>query len=481
MGKPGAFGTQSKAPAVVHGQTTGFTRHRYGMRLKRPSTGQPPTVDTTGNYGLAAEISATSAPGGLIRDGALAGISSLAVSASTFLFYSASVRSLGVESGGALLANIATTLMLSVPATVGGLALGTTAAKLRKAGARRDLANLTGFAVAVCGIVAVFALCCAALAGSQIGEAFAVDRSTVMLAALLLAVMIPLLALRGLVQGVGGFVVFAGSNVAETLGRVVLSIILLLHQSRLRVALGGLALSLIVATIVVLVGLIRSTGISVGRLAEGRTALRRALPILLTMGSLTTLTFFDAVAARHWLSARDSGLYNAAALAGRALMTVLAFTPALIMPKIALTDAKSQERKLIVKQSLLFGTAVCVISAGVFAVFPSFVIDVVAGHKFIGAAPLVGIYGVAASALAMATIVSSLGAGHDGSRTPYYVVLAAAVEVLAIMRFHSTAFQLAEAVTLGHCLALAAAVIGGRADARPDAIPLVNRPGEGVS
>jgi O-antigen/teichoic acid export membrane protein len=408
--------------------------------------------------------------GALIRDGVLAGVTSLAVSASTFLFYAASVRSLGVDSGGALLAIIATTLMLSVPATVGGLALGTAAAKLHKASARTDLANLSGIAVVACGTAGVLALCGAALAASHIAGAFAVDRATVMLAALLLAVMIPLLALRGLVQGVGGFGCFAASNVAETLGRIVVSIVLLLHPNPLRSALGGLALALCVATAVVLLGLIRITGIGFGALAEGRSAFRRALPILITMGSLTVLTFFDAVAARHWLSAHDSGLYNAAALAGRALMTVLAFTPALIMPKIALTEPGSRERKLIVKQSLIFGVVVCAVSASLFAAMPGTVIDIVAGHKFMGAMSLVGIYGVAASALAMATIIAALSGGHEDSHAPYYVLFAAVVEVTAIVLFHSTAVQLAEAVTFGHCLALAAVVIGTRIGANTGVI-----------
>jgi O-antigen/teichoic acid export membrane protein len=397
-----------------------------------------------------------------LKEGALAGVSALAVNASTFAFYIASLRSLGVVAGGTLLSIVAASLMICVPATIGGLAFGTAAARLirdgnvielRKLGALVLIIALSySFAIGIVGIL---------LAPYLAHSLHDISPQTLLYAALLLVASIPLAGLRSVIQGAGALSLLVTSNLIETIGRVGLSAILLLHPQPIDQAILGLAGVLGVATLFSVGGVVRALGVSAGLPHRSRELFVSIAPTLVTMGSLTILTFFDAVATRVFLSPRESGLYNAAALAGRALMTLLAFAPATIMPKVASADPDSEERTKIVLQALTVSLVVCLCASAFFLALPGLVIRLIAGAQFAQAASLVGVYGVAASALALATIIASIELGQGGVRIAYYVAVAAIIEVIAIVVYHPNAVAVVGVVAGCHTLALVAAVVGG--------------------
>ncbi len=397
-----------------------------------------------------------------LQEGALAGASALAVNASTFAFYIASLRSLGVEAGGTLLSIIAASLMICVPATIGGLAFGTSAARMVR---DRNIDELRKLGALVLIIFAAYSVSVAiigvVIAPHLARSLHAITPQTLLYASLLLVASIPLAGLRSVIQGAGAISLLVASNLIETAGRIALSVVLLLHPQPIDQPLLGLTCVLGIATLFSAGCIVRTLGVARGLPQQSRELFVSMLPVLVTMGCLTILTFFDAVATRVFLSARESGLYNAAALAGRALMTLLAFAPATIMPKVASTDAGGDERRKIVLQALIVSLVVCLCASGVFIALPGLVIRIVAGAQFAQAAPLVGWYGVAASALALATIIASIELGHGVRRIAYYVGAAAVVEMLAIVAYHPSAVAVVGVVAACHTLALVATIAGG--------------------
>jgi O-antigen/teichoic acid export membrane protein len=401
--------------------------------------------------------------GNLARDAAIAALSSLFLSAATFIFYAAGVRSLGVESGGLLLALIAAVLLGSAPFSVMALAVGTTAARYRARDQSADLARLAGnIILAFAGFGVVLIALSDAASGPVIRFFSGGDRLAVVAAAVALACTACLYVIRGLLQGISDFPGLGISNGFEALCRILLSVAFSGHHITIGVALGGLALALSATLAVSLVPLVKRMGASFEiplslRLREGRNG-----AILATMGVLTFLTFFDAIIARHFLSPTESGLYNAAALAGRGLMTLLAFVPSMIMPKLAAAEELGADSRTLVVQVAAITLGICVLAAGIFWLEPRLIIDIIAGRRFSAAAALVARYGIAASALAGSIVICSLRLGRsDRAMTPA-VICAAVGEAAALLIYHSSAETLILVVVFGHTATLVAALVPSR-------------------
>jgi O-antigen/teichoic acid export membrane protein len=199
---------------------------------------------------------------------------------------------------------------------------------------------------------------------------------------------------------------------------------------------------------------------------EGAGVLRQATPVFTAMGALTVMTFFDAIAARHFLSAREAGLYNAAALAGRALMTVLAFVPSVLLPKVRERVATDGDTNAVVAPAIAFTAAVCLVALAVFTFAPRFVAVFVGGRAYAGAAYLIPLYGIAASALAVTSVLATIHAAHDRVRVGGSLLVVMALEVTGVVVMHDSAMTILRVIVAGHVAALLAVVVFGAIDAR---------------
>jgi len=259
---------------------------------------------------------------GIVKDGALAGASAMAANVSTYVFYALVTRSLGVDSGGALLAVIAASLMLSLPVGVVGLGLSGVVSHLRAVGDFGGLSRLLRRSASLYAVGAsiVFA---AAFAGARaVDDFFHLDVALVApSAAVIVVATAGLLLSRGFLQGVGDFRGLAFSNLVEAGAKLAGAATIALAAGGIAAALATFGAALLAAFAVSSVLLyVHACHDHVPAVSE--SALRQATPVFAALGALTVMTFFDAIAARHFLSPREAGLYNAAALVGRALMTV---------------------------------------------------------------------------------------------------------------------------------------------------------------
>jgi O-antigen/teichoic acid export membrane protein len=309
-------------------------------------------------------------------------------------------------------------------------------------------------------------LALAAVSSPFVAAFFHVDVPLVALeGALVVVAMAGLLLVRGFLQGFGEFRSLAFSNVAEAVAKgVAAGTVLLMHLpfAAVLVAFG----SALLGAFAISAALLYVHG-GHHPVADRRVGtMRRAVPVLTAMGALTVMTFFDAIAARHYLAPREAGLYNAAALAGRALMTLLAFVPSVLLPKVrqrAVTTGKTRE---VMLPAIVFTTVTCLASLAVFVVAPHFVAVAIGGRAYADAASLIPLYGVAASALAIASVVATYHAGHDRTFVGVALLIVMALEIAAIVAFHDHPVTILRIIVIGHSAALVSAIVSGALEAR---------------
>ena len=171
------------------------------------------------------------------------------------------------------------------------------------------------------------------------------------------------------------------------------------------------------------------------------------------------MTFADVVLVRHFLSARDAGLYGAAALVGRAILTVTQFVPTLVMPYAAVALAQGRSPKIVLASagSLMLGLVGAILC--VVAIAPGLVVTIVSGAAFAAAAPIVLPYAVAMSALAGATVLCAYLVGIDRHGFALPLTAIGVLEIVGIAVIHDSIGHVIAVILTGHIAAFAATLV----------------------
>jgi O-antigen/teichoic acid export membrane protein len=160
----------------------------------------------------------------------------------------------------------------------------------------------------------------------------------------------------------------------------------------------------------------------------------------------------DTVLARHFLSAREAGLYAATATLGRTVLFVTSSLGIVTFPKVAALHERGERIVGVLLQGLL---GALVLSAAVEVVLfaaPALVVRILLGPTFAAIAPLVGWYGLAMLLLAVAGIVMTyfLAVGSRAFVLP--LLSCCMLQAALIVVRHSTASQLVQAVVTANAV-----------------------------
>jgi O-antigen/teichoic acid export membrane protein len=404
-----------------------------------------------------------------VQHGALIFVSTMLASAFLYVFYFVASRWLGVERYGTLSALLSSILLLSVLSTIGMTIAARLAAELSVVQDVGKLRRLSDVLLRWSGGIVVIAFALGVALRSPISAFLHVEQhGLIELSSLTAGLGIALTILRGVFQGSQKFGLFAGSMVVEAIGKTLFGIIGLALGAGLVGAISGFLLGSIFALVWTYVSLRLAFRTKPDRL---RVNLSR---LVITSGGIagatlgiTTLTFFDVVLAKHYLDAHWAGLYGAASLTGRALLTVVSFLPTILLPKATTRAASGKSAARLLLQAA--GAAVA-ISAAVLAVYssaPWLIIRIFAGPAFADAAVLVLPLGAAAALLAAANVVITYKIGLHRFDFVIPMLLVVLGELIAIVRFHGTPFEIIRTLLIGHALVLAASLYNVTAPALP--------------
>ena len=191
-----------------------------------------------------------------------------------------------------------------------------------------------------------------------------------------------------------------------------------------------------------------------------RPSFRLVFGVALPVAALTAMTFGDAVLVRHYLPARDAGLYNSAiALVGRAIVTAVQFIPTILLPRAAADVFAGRSPARFLAFAALSTVAMCGAVLAIVGAFPQLVVVAISGPAFAAAAPLLLPYGIAMSALGGATVLSSYLIGIDRHAFAIPLTIVAVAELCAIVVVHPDIATVVRIVIIGHTAAFCATLV----------------------
>ena len=389
------------------------------------------------------------------RHGALVFGGLLASNALIYIAYALTARSLGVREAGLFMALLSTSQLLAIPASAFGTVItkvSSDAAVANRLGQLRYLSDR----IALWAIPFLLVSVLIAVAGNGIVSAFfhVSDALVIPGAALMFASYVPLVPQRAIFNGASHFRSYVGSWIIEASSKSLTGVWLLFLGGGIRVALVGFILATTASYVFNVVVGRRLSGKSEPMILPSLELRKHATGTALPIFGLNAITFSDSILARHLFDPLTAGLYSTAALAGRAIVTVTQFAPIVLMPKAiaSVASGRSPVRYLLAAVGAALAVVAPILMLVLFA--PHLITRSIGGGAFDAAAAYMLPYGLAMSALALATILSTylIGIGKRAFATP--VAFLCAAEIVAMFIVPATVTHFLWIVGIGDTLLL---------------------------
>jgi len=195
------------------------------------------------------------------------------------------------------------------------------------------------------------------------------------------------------------------------------------------------------------------------RMESVRSVWAFALLAGVTAAGTVALFSVDTVLARHYLDARDAGVYAALATIGRTALFVTSSVTVVMFPKVVALHERKQRHAHVAVKALLVAVALAGATAALFAIAPSPVARLLFGRAFEGLADSLPLYGLAMLLLAAAQVLIAYLLAL-GKRSVAPIVFAAfVVEAGLIVLRHDTIRELARAVLVADAALLFALLL----------------------
>ncbi len=404
-----------------------------------------------------------------VRHGTALLVATTAGSAALFLFHFLASRRLGVENYGLLASLLASVALISFTASVGTSIVARFGAQYQATGEAGKMRRLNDFVLWVSiGIFAV-GIAIAAVFRAQFAAFFRVEGSwSLSLTVVLTALGVVLALARGVQQGAQRFTALSVSQIIEYFGKAALGAIAVFAGLGVVGVLVGQIVASIAAASYTLGDTHKRFTVAAERLRlDPRKLLKACAGIAGAYVALAVLINVDVVLAKHYLSAREAGLYAVATLPGRALASIMFILPTMLLPKAAARASAGQPSHGLLRAAFGASAAAWLCALVAFYSVPVPIVYLIAGGAYTQAAPLVFLYGCSAAIFAFVSVVVSYRAGHGnfGFVLPLLIVVSA--ELIAIANFHKSAAEIIRVLIAANTLALVVSLYRMTMQAQP--------------
>ncbi len=373
-----------------------------------------------------------------------------------FLFYSLVSRVVGVEQYGIVTSLISGTLLLAIgPATVAGTIVARLAADLRVAGDHAKLRRLSDVVTNASAVVGAVAFGVVVLASTPIAQYLHLTSiRTVILAGAALGLSYAIPVQRGVLQGVENFNAFAISNIIECGAKFVAGPLLGLRYG-VDGVLSGVCIGTIAPVLYHVVVLRRLHAAPAPLKLDVRRIIATSANVGVAVLAVNALLFYDVILVRHYLAPITAGLYAATSLVGRAVFAGIAFVPTIVLPKASARRSTGRSTQSLLAAALGTGGALVAAALLVVAIAPRLVVSLLAGQASADAAAFELPYVFAVGALSLTNVVVMYKVGLHRFEFVVPLAIVAVAEIVTVVLWHATVFQVLLILCIGHVLSLA--------------------------
>ena len=163
-----------------------------------------------------------------------------------------------------------------------------------------------------------------------------------------------------------------------------------------------------------------------------------SLPVTLSALCFTGLFNIDLVLVKHFFSPEDAGNYAAVAILGRSIFYLPGAIILAMFPMVSESHTLNKDTYGLLNKALLFTLLLSGVGLVLFFVFPSQLMGLLMGKKFIATAPLLRVFGLAMLPFALLNIVINFNLAKHSTKFVYTLVFGCLLEVFLMYLYHNT-------------------------------------------
>lgn len=165
------------------------------------------------------------------------------------------------------------------------------------------------------------------------------------------------------------------------------------------------------------------------------------VPVLIQSAAITSLYSSDVILVKHFFSSHDAGIYASLSALGKIIFFGAGPIGAVMFPLVSRQIARGENYKKIFLYSFL---ATIILSIGVLLIywlFPQFAIKLLFGTKYLEAQSLLVWFGIFISLFTLSSLLVSYGLSLGKTSIVILPLVAAVMQVAAILLFHRTLYE----------------------------------------
>lgn len=161
-----------------------------------------------------------------------------------------------------------------------------------------------------------------------------------------------------------------------------------------------------------------------------------AIPTAIMTISVISLYNTDVILVRHFLSGHEAGIYATLSVLGKIIFFGTSRITITMFPLVSEAHAKGEKYHRIFRLSLLYLLAIAGGITLLYIFFPSFVIKILIGSKYLNATSYLAQFSIFLSLCAIINLFINFFLSIHHTRTVYIVLLGAIIQAIAISIFH---------------------------------------------
>jgi O-antigen/teichoic acid export membrane protein len=406
------------------------------------------------------------------RDAAMVFVAMSVLNAANLLFHVFATRRLDIAGYGLLASVLALISIALLPASIAQVVVARFRAELRASASAAANVAFERIVVRWTAIVTVAVAVAGLLLSPLIAKLLDTrDLPLALLAVVTLTLAFPLPSLRGLAQGRESLLALSGSLVVEGVVKLGLAVALAgrsvsLWLVSLAIAYGAAA----AGTLGALVRGWRDRSPYAGGLPDVREVLAATGGAAAALAVVTIPSYADTLATRAFFTPDAAGAYAAVALCGKIVLFLVGFAQIVVVPHAAAERSRGGNPLNVLRLAATLVLPLFAIVLAASFVWPERFISLIAGTKFVAAAPLIRPYGLAACALGITGMLLQyrIAVHRLGFIVPALLLVAGQCAVLLVVAARFSGLQVVETMLYGNLTVLAVVAAGVRPWTKPE-------------
>tara|TARA_Y100000034_G_C6896705_1_gene413562 strand:- start:490 stop:1764 length:1275 start_codon:yes stop_codon:yes gene_type:complete len=247
--------------------------------------------------------------------------------------------------------------------------------------------------------------------------------------------------LRGFLQGLQKFKLLGLSFILEGITKIFIGIPLIYLGFGLNGAMLGFLLGFVFPFLIIYYFIKNLLG-NVKKKFSSIKVYKYAFPVLLMLISLTAFYTLDVVLIKNLFDSASAGHYAALSLFGKIIFFSSMSISMVMFPKVSELASRNKNTKSLLFQSLWVVFGIGVVGSLFYFMIPEFIIKLLFGVEYLIVAHLLGLFGIMMTIYSLTYVLSFYNIALHRMKLLYILVFFNLLEIILIIKFHSSIFQI---------------------------------------